>query len=244
MDYLNVLEDVGMTRTEAKVYLALISTGSGTIGPIIKKANLNNSVAYYAIERLISKGFVRYTQVGKKRIFEATEPERLLQKVKETEDKVKDILPSLEMLKATETTKNSVYIYSGLDGIIEVFNSTLKDFKPGDEELVIGASRSSMPLYDFLKRWNRRRERMGIKKKITLFEDATEFIGEYKKMRLTKTKLLPKSLGSPLAIDIHGNKTILILWGDYPIAVMVDNQKITEGFKRYFKIIWKTAKWA
>ena len=54
-----ILEDLGLTKSEIKVYLALLELGSSSAGDILKKANIHNSVFHFTI-KLTCKGDKKY----------------------------------------------------------------------------------------------------------------------------------------------------------------------------------------
>ena len=49
----SILEDIGLTNAQIKVYLSLLELGETTSGPLIKKSKLQNSVVYNALNQLI-----------------------------------------------------------------------------------------------------------------------------------------------------------------------------------------------
>ena len=53
-----VLERIGFTKGEAKVYFALLELGESTIGPISKKSNVTVSKTYPILDKLTQKGLV------------------------------------------------------------------------------------------------------------------------------------------------------------------------------------------
>ena len=57
MDY-SLLEKIGLTNSEIKVYLALIDTGASTVGPITSKSKVASSKTYELLDKLIEKGLV------------------------------------------------------------------------------------------------------------------------------------------------------------------------------------------
>ncbi|MBU1270375.1 MAG: helix-turn-helix domain-containing protein [Nanoarchaeota archaeon] len=85
MAEIDILEDLGLSEAEAKVYLALLETGSTLAGPIIKKTGLHRGTTYQILQRLIEKGLVSYVIKAGKRYFEATDPNRFLAILKEKE---------------------------------------------------------------------------------------------------------------------------------------------------------------
>ncbi|MBU2442745.1 MAG: helix-turn-helix domain-containing protein, partial [Nanoarchaeota archaeon] len=67
MAEIDILEDLGLSEAEAKVYLALLETGSTLAGPIIKKTGLHRGTTYQILQRLIEKGLVSYVIKAGKR---------------------------------------------------------------------------------------------------------------------------------------------------------------------------------
>jgi len=45
-----ILEDIGLTHGEIKVYITLLELGSSTAGAILKKAKIQNSVFHFNIK--------------------------------------------------------------------------------------------------------------------------------------------------------------------------------------------------
>ena len=59
-----VLEDLGLTKSEIKVYLSLLSLGPSSAGAILQKAKIQNSVLHFSLNNLIEKGLVSYIKKG------------------------------------------------------------------------------------------------------------------------------------------------------------------------------------
>ena len=75
---ITILEDLGLSITEIKVYLSLLELGSSTAGPILEKSQLQNSVVHRAINTLITKGLINFILEGKRKIYQATDPENFI----------------------------------------------------------------------------------------------------------------------------------------------------------------------
>lgn len=107
-----ILEEIGLTKGEIKVYLALLELGESSAGPIKKKAKLQNSVVHLCLGNLIEKGLVSYVEKGKRRFYTATEPEKLLGFLDEKRRRLQEALPEL-IRKQKEQAKYRVNIYEG-----------------------------------------------------------------------------------------------------------------------------------
>ena len=83
-----ILQELGLSEAEAKVYLALLETGSTLAGQIIKKTGLHRGTTYQILQRLKEKGLVSSIIKGKKQYFEPASPDRLMDVLKERQDKI------------------------------------------------------------------------------------------------------------------------------------------------------------
>ena len=60
-----ILQDLGLTNAEIKIYIALLELGVATAGPIIDRTRLQNSVVHMTLHKLGDKGFVTFVKKGK-----------------------------------------------------------------------------------------------------------------------------------------------------------------------------------
>ena len=95
---ITILEDLGLTNAEIKVYLALLELGNSTAGPIREKSGLQNSVIHRSLNSLINKGLINYVLESKRKIYQATNPENFLNFI---DDKKKrfELIPPVEKIK-------------------------------------------------------------------------------------------------------------------------------------------------
>ena len=119
-----ILEDLGLTQGEVKVYLALFKLGSTTTGPIVKKAKIHASKVYPILDRLIEKGLVSFVKKGKKTFYEAAPARRILDYVhekqaslKQQESSVLQILPQLELQRKIEEKITEATVFKGIKAL-------------------------------------------------------------------------------------------------------------------------------
>ena len=77
------LEEIGLTKSEIKVYLALLELGSSQTGKIVQKSKAASSKIYEILEKLIQKGLVSYIIKSGIKHFEAAPPERIMDYLEE-----------------------------------------------------------------------------------------------------------------------------------------------------------------
>ena len=56
----HLLEKLGLTKGEIKIYFALNELGKATVGPIGEKSKVSKSKIYDILNKLIEKGLVGY----------------------------------------------------------------------------------------------------------------------------------------------------------------------------------------
>src|SRR5271157_5738232 len=91
----SILEELGLTNAQIKVYLALLELGESTGGPILKNTGLQNSVLYMTLDKLVQKGFASYVQRGKRRHYRPADPKTILNFIEERKRRFESILPDL-----------------------------------------------------------------------------------------------------------------------------------------------------
>ena len=65
----------------------------------------------------------------------------------------------------------------------------------------------------------------------------------YVKTPLVDSRFLPNEVCSYAALRIYGNKVALMLFSEeQPIAVVIENKAIADGYRKYFEVMWKAAK--
>ena len=90
-----LLEEIGLTKGEIKVYLTLLKLGETTTGKIIEKAQISGGKIYVILDKLIKKGLASYIIKEKTKHFSAANPNKILEyinkKEKSLESKRKEI---------------------------------------------------------------------------------------------------------------------------------------------------------
>src|SRR3989344_3389131 len=97
-----LLEEIGLTEGEVKVYFALLRLGLTKTGALAAKAGVSSSKVYKILGRLELKGLAGHVVKGKITYYRAMQPERILDylddKQKALEEKrrqVEAILPEI-----------------------------------------------------------------------------------------------------------------------------------------------------
>ncbi|MBI5148885.1 hypothetical protein HZA33_04350 [Candidatus Pacearchaeota archaeon] len=240
----NILMEIGLTKRESEVYVVLVELGSSSATQIIQKTGLHRAVVYDLLERLIEKGLVGHVIKGRKKFFEATNPERLLEILKEKEEKLTTILPKLVELSKFKT-KLDVRIYKGKEGIKTVFEDIIRQ-KP-KEWLSLGSGGETYKLLPyFLEQLHKKRIKNKIKVRGLLLNNSTaRKRGKMlSRMPLTNIKYLPKSFLTPTVINIYDSRVTLysVTEKNIPFIILIENKELASSFREYFEWLWKIAR--
>ena len=236
---IQILQEIGLSNTESRVYLALLELGSSLAGEITKKSEVNRTNVYDALERLIEKGLATYVISANRKVFEPVHPERLQEILKEREQKLNSSMQELKLKYNTNKAKEEATIFKGKKGIKSIFDDILKDKK---ELFAYGAESRFADMFPaYQKQWNKDRAKLGIKVKMIYNENVRQ--RKYKeKLKLLSMKFLPKHYGFPSTIMIYGDKVVTIVWTDLPFGFMIRSKDAVKSNMNFFYILWNLAK--
>lgn len=233
------LEDIGLTKGEIKVYLALLELGPSSAGSILDKAGIQNSVFHFCVNSLIEKGLVSYIRKNKFRIYSAANPNNFLIYMKDKEKQLEKILPELNAKQAFAKEKQDVELFEGLKGIMTLLNILIEQAKKGDEFLFFSAEaeteEKSEEIQKFYERYDAKRKEKGLMVKGIATIKLKPFFERRNTLKMKYTALpIPANTG------ICNNKMALISWGDKPTGVLITSKQITEKQRQFFTAFWNS----
>lgn len=236
---ITLLEEAGLTSTEAKIYLVLLEQGSSLAGSISRNTGIHRRSVYDAIERLVEKGLVSYIKTNNRKYFEAADPSRLIEIVKEKEDKLQNILPALQNLKNRGQEKRETLFFRGKQSLKTVFDDQIQ---AQEEILILG---DNVDVNNILKFYFPHFDRARKQKKIPLrmiITDEMKDNQELSKIPLAQIKYVKKPSGKT-SFYIYGNTCSIVVWDDEPKAILIREAAIAQSLKEYFEILWRSSKW-
>lgn len=235
-----ILRNIGLTAAEAKIYLTLIELGSTTATKIITQSKLHKSTTYETLERLIGRGLASSVVKGKKRYFQATDPEKLLDIIKERESEIQRILPELKLKNRFAKEKQEITVYEGNEGLKTLLENFIKVKK--DVYIIGGTEKMNQILKFFLPNIDRQLIKLKIKLHFMYNEDHRQRGEELKKQNFINLRFIPKEFISPISIAVYGNKSAIIRFTEKPIVVLIENNDTANSFMNYFKLLWTLGK--
>ncbi len=230
---MEALREAGLTENEAKVYLALVDYGPCLAGMISRRTGLHRRTVYDTTEMLIKKGLAGYILRNHRRLFQASSPKRILETLEEKQNLLTPIVQALEEKYAKTREKEETNFYKGREGLKTVFEDQLNS----KEILILGASPKAYETLQFYFHWyDKKRKQKKIKARIIAQDKSI------KRIPLAEIRYLPEKYTSPVAVNIYGEKTAIILWAKEPIAIVIKHQEISQGYRNYFELLWRIAR--
>jgi sugar-specific transcriptional regulator TrmB len=246
------LEELGLTKGEIKVYLALIGLGESTTGPIVEESDVSVSKVYQILERLAKKGLVSHIVKRKVKYFQATDPKRLLvylqekeNLLKEQESNLKKIIPELELVRESVVTKETAQVFDGLKGIQTARERTLEIMKKGDQMWVIGIARTPYDSFmaKYFKEYHKRRIAKGIKCKYLFNKYAKKPFGETSaKYPLSEVRYMPEGVITHSWMEIYADTVTIGLNFKKSFSILIQNPDVADSFRRYAELLWSISK--
>lgn len=235
VEHIEILQNLGLTNTKAKVYLTLLEIGKSLAGTIADRAHIHRRNTYDALEQLLQKGLVSYTVSNNKKYWNAVSPEKILSLMKEKEDLVSSIIPELISKYNFIKLKQTVEVFEGLGGMKTFFDDMVKTKQNITMLFATGKAYARLPFY--MKNWDRKINEAKIRVKVLMNSNAPK--EPYKNYKYAEVKILPKNFSTPTQIFIYGNKSAIAIWSEEPITILIASSEITEGFRKYFEFMWK-----
>lgn len=230
-----ILERTGLSKGEIEVYVALLKLGAALVSKISQETGLHRTNIYDILEKLREKGLVSYVIGENRKYYSSTNPDKLLDYIKERETEVKSILPELKSYLTIPRSESIAELYKGKEGLKSVLKDILKE---GKDYIVLeeeGHIQKVLP--HFYPQFNMQLNKSKIKVRV-LTKDGKNIA----KRSLMQIRYLPEFLSFPSATAIYGNKVAIFVWDEPYHAILIKSEQVAESYRSFFEQLWKIAK--
>lgn len=247
---LKLLEEIGLTQGEVRVYQALLRLGATKTGRLAHEAGVSSSKVYKILDRLQKKGLAGHVVKSGVKHFRALEPKRLLEYLDEKEQQllekkalVERMLPELERAQRQSESRTEATIFEGFQSVTNFFKNILDELKKGETYHVIGAyygddySRFSK----FFHLHHQKRAKLGINVKMLANYDIKNKIVPTTKLK-AEVRFLPQYLITNMEIVFYRNKVFIAVFTKEPVGFLLESSEAVKSFQKYFDAFWKVAR--
>lgn len=236
------IQSMGLSHNEAKVYLASLQIGEGTVNKIAQKAGMPRTSVYQLLEVLKEKGLVSSFQHKTVLHYEAVNPRHLLQLLKEKQVNFETILPQLDALVFTGDKRPRVKFFSGKQGIKLVLEELLAEGKKTRMMQTIAPMGVFEMLPRYFPRFVERRVKEGIRQQTIIAESKEAHKFKQKNeggVELRAVKIMPKEFIIATDETICGNKIFAFPVKGEDFALIIESKEMSKTRKQIFKFIWE-----
>lgn len=240
MDTLEILKECGLSNNEAKIYLALLESGTATATDIAKKTRLHRTNVYDSLKRMIEKGMAAHFQKDNTTCYEATNPEGLLNLMKQKEAILQSVLPQLKLARNLAKGKTEARVFEGKQAIVEFLFDLLNC---NDEILVYGIPKEVPDmLKTILPHFHKERVTKKVWMKHIYNHDARERINYLNSLPYTEARYLPEPFDSQVSTFVCGNEVVFTLWIDNMVTIRIENKLMADAYRKYFNLLYGKAR--
>ncbi|MFW6310919.1 MAG: TrmB family transcriptional regulator [Nanoarchaeota archaeon] len=231
----DVLVDFGLTNNESKIYLSLLEIGFTTVTNISEKTKLHRTNVYDTLKKLTDKGLVSYIKQDNIMFYEAASPNILLTLLKEKEEKIKQIIPQLNILKKLSENTSDILTIKGISPFIDALFDLLNKQQ---ELLVFGMPQRAIKLLGArIFPFHKSRLQQKIHLKQLYSKDLKKQIKKIND-ELTKTRFYDNQDFNVSSI-ICGDEILITEWADEIITLKIKSIAVTNHYKSQFNTIWE-----
>ena len=241
-DYHSLLLSAGLLPSEARIYLAARELGPSTAQHIAEKASISRTATYEALESLQERGLFSISSVGKKNLFVAEDPERIVSYLKKEQEKLSDTIGDIErsveaLRLISGGTRPTMRVYEGDEALYAYFDhvSTVSPkewlevtnaddvYGEIDQKTLVAARKSleNVPpnRIRVLYRGDRKNPRPGIK-----FRKLNDEFGNYH--------------GN---IAVYDNYLALVTYIGKVVAIIIESPALADTMRAMFNAAWESA---
>lgn len=243
------LYGLGMSEKEVAVYLALLSLGTSKPIELARYTSYTRPTIYDVLEKLIQRGLVSKYQKGSITFFSAQDPKRLLDcverewdelqnKIYKQKQQIQSLLPVLQSIQMSNTTKPKVQFFEGEKGMREAYEDTLTTkntiFAYTNVEEMVKMFPHFFPAY-----FQRRAAKRIPTDAIFVQNAAGRERASYDRMELRRTKFFPdaEAIWYP-EVKIYDDKVLITSWRE-KMAVIIQSQEYADLQRVIFKVLWE-----
>ena len=243
MNLIKILTDIGFSKKEADIYIALLELGETAPSIIAKKTDIKRPTVYITLENLKKRGIVSHKKKKNALYYSAINPKVLLEDQNRRVKNLEKTIPKLLTLKDRYNISPQISIFEGEEGVIHVMEDSLTS----TDEILCWSSAGRALKEDYFKEYHSQYVKKKNKKNIFI---RGLFLYEKKGLQFKKLSekekreiyLIPKEkFNFENEINIYNDKLSIISYKD-KMGVIIQNAAIADTQRSIFNFAFEYAK--
>jgi sugar-specific transcriptional regulator TrmB len=247
MEIPHILQQLGFSDKEIKVYLHLLSGGPSSVRKLAKETGINRGTVYEVLKSLQKEGLAGMYQKHKKQFFLAEDPQKLADVIEHKERSVSglkrdlaEMLPELRSLYVHGGAKPTVKYYEGDKGFAIILNDVLHTMSENTEKMY--RAYSSAALRDYLYREFPHFTKERIARRLNVRVIAIGAGGD--DQEFAERRWLAGQESAPTYSIIYGKKVAFLSLGPNknPLGILIEDASVAATERLIFDRVWETLK--
>lgn len=238
-----LLQQIGYSKNEAKVYLASLEFGLSSAQEIAVRAGLPRTTVYSVLQYLADKGVVAKTMVKGKTRFVAEPPERLISSLSELHKKVEASMPELQAIYNKKENKPKILFFEGEEAVQKVWDDASLE---NPEEILEWSADNYFKFDKYAADLGHVKKNINlkIKTKRIVGKDVHSDVDQNEKGAddLLNTAIVPREKFNPsVEVSIYNNKVAFVNFEEQ-MSVIIHNKPIADAMRQAYELSWAGAK--
>ena len=235
------LMQLGLSKKEAQVYIALLEIGRATAYKVAKQAGLKRPTVYLLLEELRKKGLVSKVPHAKNQIFIAKNPEEFFAEIEYSLSQARRTLP--ELLAKRIQNNISTQLFEGKHELEQALEYHREELAEQELLAFYGAPINGKKVPDMYHRHAQalRDQNTHVRvfapddESLKIFRDKDKEYGQ-DAVYLPKEKYFPR-----VSVEVGQNLSKIFLHG-VSQALVIENKEFATFMRQVFELIWEKEK--
>ncbi len=239
MELSKTLATLGLHPKQAEVYLALLQAGSASVAQLSKRAGTKRPTTYLILEELRERGLASITP-GRRMIYAAESPERLVEEERQRSHLLKEAIPELAALYNSKKEKPKIRYYQGVESLTALY----REIFTWNELDIFGSINAIHPevlekIWPYLQIIEDRK--MHVRDLVPYDEASLQFAKEHNS-QFHQIKIVSRETKLPTDNIIFGNSLAIFSYKDVPLATVIESSDVAETYRSLFNLAWESIK--
>lgn len=243
MNIKQVLSELGINKTKADVYLAVLELGRAKVRVIADKVGTPRTTANEVLEQLAKRGLILKILHGRTLIFEAEPPTKLKLLLKEQEHVLDEAMPELKLLFNSAGIRPRIRFYEGIEGVKEVFKDTLSVKNKILKGILSMEDLYQTPGKKYMAEYVAKRISSDIKLQVIRSEiKDVEETWPSSEAENRELRYAPKNMIFPMTLYLYDNKIGIIGTKKENFGIIIESDDLYQTLNNFFEITWEVGR--
>lgn len=240
----DLLKKLGLDERESQVYLSLLESGPQLPQHIARSTGIKRTTLYEIFPLLIDQGLIIEVTQGKRRLFQAVAPDKLLRDYESHYKEIRENFTDLMAIYRMQGLRPKIEVYEGFEGMQKLYNRTLET-KDEIKSFVMPSRYNPKVMDWFVKDYVPARVKRGVSIKVIMTSDEiSEYYAQFKKEHLRVSKLVPATkFKFRIECMIQANRVYFASYekGGPLVGIIIESKQIADTLGALFDLAWEGA---